>query len=62
MDRFDDTQDLFGIYKYDSYIGKPIWSSKENSSTYYDYNVDMQCCVPIHSVQEILKEMSLEDN
>lgn len=58
FDRFDHTRELLGIVKYHDYMGEPIWKSP-TYSTYYDYNVDTQCCVPGQNAKEILSELGL---
>jgi len=47
------------IRLYDGYRGAPIWKKSENNSTYYNYEVDKQCRVPIGSREELLAEMGL---
>ena len=47
------------IRLYDGYCGKPIWKQSENNSTYYNYEVDKQCRVPIAGRDEILAELGM---
>lgn len=46
-----------GLHEYDGYPGEPIWESKENYSTYYDYMIDKQCKVPIRDISEVKAEL-----
>lgn len=45
---------------YDGYQGEPVWSQPENNSTYYNYQVDKQCRVPIRSREVLKKELGLK--
>lgn len=49
-----------GLHAYDGYLGEPIWESKENYSTYYDYLIDKQCTVPIRDISEIKAELEAQ--
>lgn len=48
------------IHLNNGYRSKPIWMQKENISTYYDYQTDSQCGVPIKSLKELKKELGLD--
>lgn len=48
------------IRAYDGYRGEPIWRQPENDSTYYNFEVDTQCRVPLKSREELLKELEME--
>lgn len=50
---------LYGVRLYDGYRGAPIWKKPENNSTYYNYEVDKQCRVPIRSREQILSELGI---
>jgi len=47
------------IRLYDGYRGEPIWKQPENNSTYYNYEVDKQCRVPIPSREDILASLEM---
>lgn len=47
------------IYLYDGYQGNPIWTEKEDCSTYYDFEFDRQCKVPIRDIAELKKELGI---
>lgn len=49
------------IKAYDGYRGEPIWKQPENDSTYYDFEVDMQCRVPLKSREALLKKLGIEE-
>lgn len=46
-----------GIHPYDGYLGQPFFKTKDNFSTYYDYETDSQCKVPIRDISEVREEM-----
>lgn len=58
------TQKIFDtvqkIRLYDGYQGEDIWSQSENDSTYYDYEIDKQCRIPIRDEDELMTELGLK--
>lgn len=49
-----------GIWKYDGYVGKPLFVAPNNYSTYYNEVADTQCRVPLkESLEELRKELGL---
>ena len=48
------------IRLYDGYQGEDIWRQPENDSTYYDYEIDKQCRVPIREDEDLIKELGLK--
>lgn len=49
------------IRLYDGYRGKPIWKQPENS-TYYNYEVDKQCKVPLRNLEQFITELEQISN
>lgn len=43
------------IHKYDGYQGKPLFQKGDGSTSYYDWNIDKQCKIPIASEEELKK-------
>lgn len=60
MEKTTTTDTIQKIRLYDGYRGKPVWKQPENRSTYYNYEIDKQCSVPIRSREEIRKELGIE--
>ena len=42
---------------YDGYRRDPVWRQPENYSTYYIFQVDKQCKVPIRNIEEVKTEL-----
>lgn len=49
-----------GIHPYDGYRSEPIWKRPDYDSTYYDPELDNQCHVPAHSLEQLKKEFEEE--
>ncbi len=45
------------LHQYDGYVSAPIFTSKENYSTYYDAPTDRQCTIPIRDISEVKREL-----
>ncbi len=52
-----DNSDNKGMHIYDGDPGEPIFKTKDNFSTYYDYVADRQCKVPIRDISEVREEL-----
>lgn len=46
------------VREFSGYEADPIWTERDNFSTYYDPKIDRQCSIPIpsKSLQELRKE------
>ena len=44
---------------FDGYVGEPIFKAP-TTSTYYDYETDKQCTIPLRSREELKKELGLD--
>ena len=47
------------IQQYDGYCGRPIWKQPENNSTYYNFEVDKQCKVPLRNIEQVMTELGI---
>lgn len=48
------------LHRGDGYRSKPMWSQKDNMSTYYDYDIDRQCMFSGSSLKELMQKLELE--
>lgn len=60
MEKMSNFNPVQHIRLYDGYRGEDIWKEPQNNSTYYNYQVDKQCGVPLRSREELLKELGIE--
>lgn len=47
------------IHPYNGYQKEPFWK-EDGSSTYYNYEIERQCRVPIKSIEEAKKELAIK--
>lgn len=48
-----------GIRKYGGQKSEPIWTQDDNKSTFYDYNTDTQCTIPLIGAEELRRELGM---
>ncbi len=46
------------IHPYNGYQNEPVWK-EDGSSTYYNYEIDRQCRIPIKNIEEVKKELGI---
>lgn len=56
----DATQRVQQIHLHDGYRNEPFWEDGVNS-TYFNYEVDKQCRVPVRSLEEVKKELGIPE-
>lgn len=47
-----------GIHLFDGYQSEPFWKDSD-VSTFYDYEIDKQCRVPIRNIEQVKRELGL---